>query len=125
MCFYLIVKLYAYLLYKLLKDLETGPPEGTRLKFTMAPRGGLNATVVFVQKKTSLLLEFSIAAEPDNEYWWMLNTEDTEVTEVPTCSSNNLHLYMIKDTSCCTDPTREKCTSVDGMKLKCLLKTGN
>ena len=116
MCFYLIVKLYAYLLQEPLEDSETDPPEGTRLKFTMAPRGGLNATVVFVQMKTSLLLEFSIAAEPENEYF---NVEDVE------CSSNNLHLYMIKDTSCCTDPTREKCTSVDGMKLKCLLKTGN
>ena len=40
------------------------------------------------------------------------------------CRNNMPHLYILKDTSCCTDPSLTQCASVEGKKLGYFEKTG-
>ena len=102
-----------------LKSIETDPPGGTELRFTMTPSNiaqGINAWVVFTQLKKGLRLNVELSVPSENKQF---SVEDRVISDT-NCSSNMPHLYMIKDTSCCTEPTHLKCTSVYGMKLECL-----
>merc|ERR1719464_2146266 len=40
------------------------------------------------------------------------------------CGSDMPQLYIIKDNTCCTDPSQAQCASVEGKKLGCLESTG-
>jgi len=51
------------------------------------------------------------------------NTDNERV--VSTCSTTMPHLYILKDTSCCADPSLAQCASVEGKKLGCLEQTGS
>ena len=103
--------------------METDPPGGTELRFTMTPSDvvqGINASVVFTQLKKGLRLNVKLSVPSGNKHF---NVKDRVISET-NCSSNRPHLYIIKDTSCCTEPTHLKCTSVYGRKLECLLGSG-
>ena len=52
------------------------------------------------------------------------NSKNTGTRASGSCPSSMPHLYMLKDTSCCNDPSQPQCSSVEGKKLGCLEKTG-
>ena len=100
--------------------MKTDPPEVSELRFTMTPTyvGRWDGVVVFKQLEKGLQMNFELSVPSTNEY-------DKYNISATNCSSKMPHLYIIKDTSCCTDPMQYKCSSVYGMKLECLLGSGN
>ena len=55
----------------------------------------------------------------------LLDLYDASSRQITSCGRSMPHLYVLKDLSCCNDPSLPQCGCVEGKKLGCIEATGN